>query len=98
MKCDVLYGVQKLYCIQAWIGRKMSPWPSLRASIPRATSPPRSGRRWRAARRGAGCGLCWAGVIAAVHYFGPAGLLGLAVTTPIIGGRQLGLGILQHDA
>jgi fatty acid desaturase len=43
-------------------------------------------------------GLCWAGVIAAVHFFGPLGLLGLIVAVPVIGGRQLGLGILQHDA
>jgi fatty acid desaturase len=43
-------------------------------------------------------GLCWAGVIVAVHYFGPVGLLGLIVAVPVIGGRQLGLGILQHDA
>ena len=42
--------------------------------------------------------LCWAGVIAAVHYLGPAGLLGLLIAVPVIGGRQLGLGILQHDA
>jgi fatty acid desaturase len=42
--------------------------------------------------------LCWAGVIAAVHYFGPVGLLTLIVAVPVIGGRQLGLGILQHDA
>ncbi|HEX3916985.1 MAG TPA: fatty acid desaturase family protein, partial [Caulobacteraceae bacterium] len=46
----------------------------------------------------AAIGLCWALVIAAVHYFGPLGLLTLVVSTPIIGGRQLGLGILQHDA
>lgn len=43
-------------------------------------------------------GLCWAGVIAGVHYFGPIGLLGLVIAVPVIGGRQLGLGILQHDA
>src|SRR6202789_1312312 len=43
-------------------------------------------------------GLSWAGVIAAVHFFGPIGLLSLIVAVPIIGGRQLGLGILQHDA
>jgi fatty acid desaturase len=43
-------------------------------------------------------GLCWALAIAAVHYFGPIGLLTLLVTTPIIGGRQLGLAILMHDA
>ncbi len=43
-------------------------------------------------------GLCWASVIAAVHAFGPIGLLSLVVAVPVIGGRQLGLGILQHDA
>jgi len=43
-------------------------------------------------------GLCWAGVIAGVNFFGPIGLLGLIVAVPVIGGRQLGLGILQHDA
>jgi len=43
-------------------------------------------------------GLCWALVIAAVYYLGPIGLLALLVTTPIIGGRQLGLAILMHDA
>ena len=43
-------------------------------------------------------GLCWAGVIGAVHYLGPIGFLGLIVAVPAIGGRQLGLGILQHDA
>ena len=43
-------------------------------------------------------GLCWVGVIAAVHYVGPFGLLGLVIAVPVIGGRQLGLGILQHDA
>src|SRR5580658_7091338 len=43
-------------------------------------------------------GLSWAGVIAAVYYFGPIGLLALIVAVPVIGGRQLGLGILQHDA
>jgi fatty acid desaturase len=43
-------------------------------------------------------GLAWAGAIAAVHYFGPLGLLTLIVTTPVIGGRQLGLAILMHDA
>jgi fatty acid desaturase len=42
--------------------------------------------------------LAWAGAIAAVHYFGPLGLLTLIVTTPVIGGRQLGLAILMHDA
>jgi fatty acid desaturase len=43
-------------------------------------------------------GLSWAAVIAAVHFFGPIGLLGLIIAVPVIGGRQLGLGILQHDA
>lgn len=43
-------------------------------------------------------GLSWVAVIAAVHYFGPLGLLTLIVAVPVIGGRQLGLGILQHDA
>ena len=43
-------------------------------------------------------GLMWAMTIAAVHFFGPAGLLTLVVAVPVIGGRQLGLGILQHDA
>jgi len=43
-------------------------------------------------------GLCWAGVIVASHYLGWFWPLTLLITTPIIGGRQLGLGILQHDA
>ena len=43
-------------------------------------------------------GLMWAMTIAAVHVFGPVGLLTLVVAVPVIGGRQLGLGILQHDA
>ena len=43
-------------------------------------------------------GLMWAMTIAATHYFGPIGLLTLIVAVPVIGGRQLGLGILQHDA
>ena len=43
-------------------------------------------------------GLMWAMTIAAVHFFGPLGLLSLIVAVPVIGGRQLGLGILQHDA
>ena len=43
-------------------------------------------------------GLMWAMTIAAVHVFGPLGLLTLIVAVPVIGGRQLGLGILQHDA
>ncbi|HZZ90219.1 MAG TPA: fatty acid desaturase family protein [Caulobacteraceae bacterium] len=43
-------------------------------------------------------GLCWAGVILASHYLGWFWPLTLLITTPIIGGRQLGLGILQHDA
>jgi fatty acid desaturase len=43
-------------------------------------------------------GLCWAGAIVASHYLGWFWPLTLLVTTPIIGGRQLGLGILQHDA
>jgi fatty acid desaturase len=42
--------------------------------------------------------LCWAGVIASSHYLGWFWPLTLLVSTPIIGGRQLGLGILQHDA
>jgi fatty acid desaturase len=42
--------------------------------------------------------LCWAGVIVASHYLGWFWPLTLLVSTPIIGGRQLGLGILQHDA
>ena len=42
--------------------------------------------------------LAWAGAIAAVNYFGPLGLLTLIITTPVIGGRQLGLAILMHDA
>jgi fatty acid desaturase len=42
--------------------------------------------------------LCWASVIVASHYLGWFWPLMLLVTTPIIGGRQLGLGILQHDA
>jgi len=44
-------------------------------------------------------GLCWAGVIAALHYL-PwwAWPLTLIIAVPVIGGRQLGLGILQHDA
>jgi fatty acid desaturase len=43
-------------------------------------------------------GLCWVGVIAASHYLGWFWPLTLIVAVPIIGGRQLGLGILQHDA
>ena len=43
-------------------------------------------------------GLMWAMTIAAVHFFGPLGLLSLIIAVPVIGGRQLGLGILQHDA
>jgi fatty acid desaturase len=43
-------------------------------------------------------GLMWAMTIAAVHVFGPVGLVTLIVAVPVIGGRQLGLGILQHDA
>ena len=43
-------------------------------------------------------GLCWALTIAAVHFFGPIGLVTLIVSVPVIGGRQLGLGIIQHDA
>jgi fatty acid desaturase len=43
-------------------------------------------------------GLCWAGVIAAEHYLPWLWPLTLIVAVPIIGGRQLGLGILQHDA
>jgi fatty acid desaturase len=43
-------------------------------------------------------GLCWAGVIVASDYLGWFWPLTLLITTPIIGGRQLGLGILQHDA
>ena len=43
-------------------------------------------------------GMMWAMTIAAVHFFGPLGLLSLIVAVPVIGGRQLGLGILQHDA
>jgi fatty acid desaturase len=42
--------------------------------------------------------LCWAGVIVSSHYLGWFWPLTLLITTPIIGGRQLGLGILQHDA
>ncbi len=42
--------------------------------------------------------LCWAGVIVGSHYLGWFWPLTLLITTPIIGGRQLGLGILQHDA
>jgi fatty acid desaturase len=42
--------------------------------------------------------LCWVGVIAASHYLGWFWPLTLLISTPIIGGRQLGLGILQHDA
>ena len=42
--------------------------------------------------------LCWAGVIVSSHYLGWFGPLTLLISTPIIGGRQLGLGILQHDA
>src|SRR5580692_5090350 len=42
--------------------------------------------------------LMWAMTRAATHYFGPLGLLTLIVAVPVIGGRQLGLGILQHDA
>src|SRR5690348_2019976 len=42
--------------------------------------------------------LSWALTIAAVNYFGPLGLLTLIVSVPVIGGRQLGLGIIQHDA
>jgi fatty acid desaturase len=43
-------------------------------------------------------GLAWAGVIAASVYVGPFWPLTLLISTPIIGGRILGLGILQHDA
>ena len=43
-------------------------------------------------------GLCWAGVIVASHYLGWFWPLTLILAVPIIGGRQLGLGILQHDA
>jgi fatty acid desaturase len=43
-------------------------------------------------------GLCWAGVMLASHYLGWFWPLTLLISTPIIGGRQLGLGILQHDA
>jgi fatty acid desaturase len=43
-------------------------------------------------------GLCWAGVIIASHYLGWFWPLTLILAVPIIGGRQLGLGILQHDA
>jgi len=43
-------------------------------------------------------GLCWAGVILGYHYLGWFWPLTLLITTPIIGSRQLGLGILQHDA
>ena len=43
-------------------------------------------------------GLCWALTIGAVHVFGPIGLLALVISVPVIGGRQLGLGIIQHDA
>jgi len=43
-------------------------------------------------------GLCWAGVILAYDYLGWAWPLTLIVAVPVIGGRQLGLGILQHDA
>jgi fatty acid desaturase len=43
-------------------------------------------------------GLCWAAVIVSSHYLGWFWPLTLLITTPIIGGRQLGLGILQHDA
>jgi fatty acid desaturase len=42
--------------------------------------------------------LCWVGVMAASHYLGWFWPLTLLISTPIIGGRQLGLGILQHDA
>ena len=42
--------------------------------------------------------LCWAAVIVSSHYLGWFWPLTLLITTPIIGGRQLGLGILQHDA
>ena len=42
--------------------------------------------------------LCWVGVILSYHYLGWFWPLTLLITTPIIGGRQLGLGILQHDA
>jgi fatty acid desaturase len=43
-------------------------------------------------------GLCWAGVIAASHFVPWAWPLTLLIAVPVIGGRQLGLGILQHDA
>jgi len=43
-------------------------------------------------------GLCWVGVIAASHYLDWLWPLTLILAVPIIGGRQLGLGILQHDA
>jgi len=43
-------------------------------------------------------GLCWAGVMVGSHYLGWFWPLTMLITTPIIGGRQLGLGILQHDA
>ena len=43
-------------------------------------------------------GLCWAAVMVSSHYLGWFWPLTLLITTPIIGGRQLGLGILQHDA
>jgi len=42
--------------------------------------------------------LCWAGVMVASHTLGWFWPLTLLISTPIIGGRQLGLGILQHDA
>jgi fatty acid desaturase len=42
--------------------------------------------------------LCWGGVIVASHSLGWFWPLTLLISTPIIGGRQLGLGILQHDA
>jgi len=42
--------------------------------------------------------LAWAGVIAATLCWGPLGLLTLVVAVPVIGGRQLGLAILMHDA
>jgi len=43
-------------------------------------------------------GLCWVGVIVASQELGWFWPLTLILAVPIIGGRQLGLGILQHDA
>jgi fatty acid desaturase len=43
-------------------------------------------------------GLCWVAVIAASHFLPWAWPLTLVIAVPVIGGRQLGLGILQHDA